>query len=105
MALFTPADRRKAELVSGLVYCNPFRGERIELERGVLGDEFDEGRVDWNVHPDWKDVPGEDRLRAHAQELAERARNRLKEATSAQERMGIKNHHFDGKKMKMGWEK
>ena len=41
MAIFDPAERRLAETVARLAYCNPFLPERIELERRALGDAFE----------------------------------------------------------------
>lgn len=54
MPLFDDPDRRFAETVSRLSYCNPFLPERLQLERTALGDAFcDEGAV-WSkrVHVD-----------------------------------------------------
>lgn len=44
-------DRRFAEIVSKLVYCNPFIEERVRLEATALGADFDEKGRDWNLDP------------------------------------------------------
>jgi transcriptional regulator with AAA-type ATPase domain len=50
--LFADADdRRFAEVVSRLVYCNPFIEERVRLEARALGADFDEKGRDWNLDP------------------------------------------------------
>ena len=38
MALMSQDERRTAEGVSQLMYCNPFLPERKELERAILGN-------------------------------------------------------------------
>ncbi len=48
MPLFQSKDRKFAQVVSDLVHTNPFLPERIELERDVLGKEFDESSSVWN---------------------------------------------------------
>ena len=40
MALFTPAEQRFATTLSALIFCNPFKPERIALERQLLGPAF-----------------------------------------------------------------
>ena len=42
MAFLTADQRRTLEAVSRLAYCNPFLPERMQLERAVLGGEFED---------------------------------------------------------------
>ena len=49
MSLFDSTDIAFVDLISELAYCNPFRQERIALERRALGEAFDEKNADWNV--------------------------------------------------------
>ena len=73
MSLFSPADRRLAQRIAALAYCNPFLPQRIEHERAILGDAFDERTAAWNLHPDWgDDPPNVERMTACAEELADR---------------------------------
>ena len=49
MALLTQRERRVAEAIAGIGYCNPFLPGRVELERRALGDAFIEvGPVIWS---------------------------------------------------------
>lgn len=41
MALLTGRDRRAAEAIARIGYCNPFLPERLELERAALGAAFE----------------------------------------------------------------
>ena len=55
---FLTADRRRMlEAVSRLAYCNPFLPERMELERAVLGEAFEEGEPVWSQQVDDPDCP------------------------------------------------
>lgn len=49
MQLFQSQDQDFVDTISQLAYCNPFRRDRIDLERKALGAEFDETQADWNV--------------------------------------------------------
>ena len=70
MPFMTPAARAFAEAVSKLVYCNPFRPERIQFERDALGSHFTDTGLDWNVHPELtRDDPNVGRLIAHTEHL------------------------------------
>lgn len=40
MAFLTRPQRREAEAIARIGYCNPFLPERLELERAVIGDRF-----------------------------------------------------------------
>jgi len=77
MALFSPADRRAASVISNLVAANPFLPERIEREREALGDEFDERDPDWNLQPAVDEHPNVIRICARAERILEGAYRRL----------------------------
>ncbi|WP_321477327.1 sigma 54-interacting transcriptional regulator [uncultured Paludibaculum sp.] len=49
MSAFDESDRHLLESVAGLGYCNPFLPERVELERAVLGREFQSGGPVWSA--------------------------------------------------------
>ena len=49
MPLFAAKELACVETISALAYCNPFRAERIAMERAALRSEFDEQNADWNV--------------------------------------------------------
>ena len=66
MPIFSPADRRFAQAVSSLAYCNPFLPERIEWEREALGDEFQD------TQPYWSRQVGMDLERPNVLRLGER---------------------------------
>jgi len=83
MPLFTTAERRFAELVVQLVYCNPFQPERIALERTALGAEFDETQPDWNIRQDQdQSHPNLLRVVGRTNETLNAARARLAEGVS-----------------------
>ena len=74
--LDSPADRSEAEALSALAYTNPFLPKRIECERRVLGEEFDDGDAGavWSLHLQRdRERPNLVRLRQRA-EAAWRAR-------------------------------
>jgi transcriptional regulator with AAA-type ATPase domain len=78
MSLFSPADRRLAEAVSQLVYCNPFLPERIEFERAALGDEFEDRDAWWNVQSAARrNPPNVVKLVNRSEELLDRTRQRI----------------------------
>ena len=85
MALFSPADRRTAKVISTLVYTNPFLPERIQLEREALGDAFDESDPDWNLQPGADEHPNVTRICARAERILEGAYRRLKSGSAASE--------------------
>lgn len=43
-----------AKAIGKLVYCNPFRQERIDAEKEALGDDFVEEGAEWNLRNDWE---------------------------------------------------
>ena len=43
MAFLSRAERRQAEAIARIGYCNPFLPERLQWERQALGDRFQEG--------------------------------------------------------------
>ncbi len=67
MTVFTPAQRRFAEAISRLVFCNPFLPERILWERTALGDEFDERYAHWNLDAEKQLSPNIERLMNQAE--------------------------------------
>ncbi len=87
MPLFNPEERIIAEGISRLVYCNPFVPERIEIERKVLGLDFVEADLVWNVFNDPEG--GRDNLkllREKSESLAATLRQRLLDKTTATEK-------------------
>ncbi|QOY90835.1 sigma 54-interacting transcriptional regulator [Paludibaculum fermentans] len=49
MGAFHESDRHFLHSVANLGYCNPFLTERVELERAVLGREFQSGGPVWSA--------------------------------------------------------
>ena len=88
MTLFSPSQRRFAEALSELAYCNPFLPERFEHERAVLGDAFEEeATVAWSRHSDWEHTRSNvRRLARETEEVAEGARKKLISGQSARKR-------------------
>ena len=43
MAFLNRAERRQAEAIAHIGYCNPFLPERLKWERQILGDRYQEG--------------------------------------------------------------
>lgn len=74
MSLFGSEEREFAEIVSRLVYCNPFLPERVELERRALGEDFVGFERVLNMRA------GDDLLAENVQRLIERV-GELTEAT------------------------
>jgi len=83
MALFSKQDRRFAESIADLTYCNPFLPERLEFEREALGADFVEAPNVWSLQPD---VPGErpniGRLLERAEPVVRRLHARLASGTT-----------------------
>ena len=78
MPLFTDTERRFAEALSQLTYCNPFLPERIDLERDALGEAFDESDVVWSMNPRLDAArPNIAKIRERVVALVEQARQRL----------------------------
>src|SRR5688500_14033355 len=87
MPLFTPAQRELATAISRLGYVNPFQMERVELERQILGDQFEGAQAVWSLQlaataPD----PNYQRIAAHAATLVRDAAERLAAGAKADER-------------------
>jgi DNA-binding NtrC family response regulator len=87
MPLFTPAQRELATAISRLGYVNPFQIERVELERQILGDQFEGAQAVWSLQlaataPD----PNYQRIAAHAAALVRDAAERLAAGAKADER-------------------
>jgi transcriptional regulator with AAA-type ATPase domain len=83
---FSPADRRAAEQISRLAYCNPFLPERIDTERAILGSAFVAGPAVWSKRPDADESPNLLEIGARAEALARRWREHLRAAGKADER-------------------
>ncbi len=49
------AEKRKLELFSQLATCNPFLPKRIELEKKVLGSDFEEDGIAWSRRLEFTD--------------------------------------------------
>jgi transcriptional regulator with AAA-type ATPase domain len=78
MSIFSASDRRFADCLSRLAYCNPFLPERIELEREALGDEFVDRDLVWSLRDDAPiETPNVVSLSRCAEEAARRARTAL----------------------------
>lgn len=76
--LFPPSRRGTVEAISRLAYCNPFLGERLELECRILGDEFRPIFAVWHARTDVEDDnPNVLRIAERAAELAWKTRERL----------------------------
>ena len=52
MPVMNAAERKFAEAIADLTYCNPFLPHRIELERAALGTAFVEQNAEWNMRPE-----------------------------------------------------
>jgi transcriptional regulator with AAA-type ATPase domain len=75
MSVFTLAERRLAESIAQLGYCNPFLPERIAWERAALGGEFDERYAQWNLQPEARLSPNVERLVGHCERMLARVRD------------------------------
>jgi len=71
----SPADRAAFEALAALRTCNPFRPERLDLERAALGDAFRPREQDWNVDSTAKQDPNLARLLERAAALVEQYRS------------------------------
>jgi hypothetical protein len=89
MAFLSRAERSFLQAVSQLAYCNPFLPERVELERGALGDDFVEGEPVWSLPVDQPERPRANvwRIVKRLEPLAEQLRTRL--ATARHEDTGL----------------
>lgn len=77
MVLFTEAERRCAEALANLSYCNPFLPERIEYERVILGKDFTETDSAWHKHANEEaGRPNIELLTQRAKMLTDSARER-----------------------------
>ncbi len=87
MAFLTPSQRLLLEAVSRLGYCNPFLPERVDIERAVLGAEFQEGEPVWSQQVEDPERPRINvwRIVAKLDPLVEQLRVRLGEGADARE--------------------
>ncbi len=77
-------ERKSAKALSELSYCNPFTPERIELERGALGDDFVWTDDAWHRREEVDGVPPNiDLLTDYAERMSEGIRERLTAGHSA----------------------
>ncbi len=72
----SPGERRFLESLSRLATANPFLPERIEHEREILGDEFEEVSPVWSKRLD-RQNPNVTKIAARAEEVAKSIRARL----------------------------
>ncbi len=76
--LASDKERQVTEAIAQLAYCNPFLGERVELERQVLGEEFTPFFAMWHPRADIEDDnPNVVRIAAVAEDLVAGMRRRL----------------------------
>jgi DNA-binding NtrC family response regulator len=73
MALFTAEQRAAAADFAALTVCNPFRPERIALERRILGARYVPVSAVWSFRSDVPVPPNVPLLEQQAQELADTA--------------------------------
>jgi transcriptional regulator with AAA-type ATPase domain len=83
MALFTSAQRRRAEELARLAYSNPFSSHRVELEKRILGAKYQPGGQIWSIEqaPD-SDVKNLPLLSSIASDLVRSAQAKLREQKS-----------------------
>ena len=80
MAMLSVKDRRAAEAIAGIGFCNPFLPERVRLERKALGAAFIDYPSVVHLRPGltleecWPNVPA---IGARAETLAEKMRSHL----------------------------
>ena len=85
MAIFTRAQRGKAEAVRDLGYGNPFLPARKEAEQRALGDAFEPGEPVWSAAVDFEAArPNVDRIQAEVERLCAAGRGRLAGAGDAE---------------------
>ena len=84
LGLFSTQDRRRAEAIGALAFCNPFLPERVELERRLLGSTFVAIAPVWSADPRLlSDNVNVAAIRRLAEELATTARRRAMEGARA----------------------
>jgi transcriptional regulator with AAA-type ATPase domain len=87
MALFDADQRRLAECISTLVYCNPFLPDRITAERNALAEKFIESPRVWSLlaarpHRERENLA---RIMERVEPLAARMRDKLAQGARATE--------------------
>jgi MoxR-like ATPase len=78
---FRPEERRFLESLSRLATANPFLPERVELERAILGDDFEEASPVWSKRLD-RENPNVVKLASRAEAAARSIRGRLDPQTT-----------------------
>jgi transcriptional regulator with AAA-type ATPase domain len=78
IVIIEQAEIEVANALSRLSNCNPFTTERIELEKEILGDQFDWNDSAWHKRWDIEGVPPNvEKMTDVAKDWAERIRNRM----------------------------
>jgi transcriptional regulator with AAA-type ATPase domain len=84
MALLNDEERRFAQAVADVAYCNPFLPQRMEAERRALGDAYVPSPPVWSVQPDQADDrPNIALLAQRVQPLVDSLRQRLLHSRAA----------------------
>ncbi len=87
MLFQSPAESSLAAAFASLASCNPFLTERIQVEREILGDEFVDADVVWNVARNVDgNRPNIGKLQRRAEALALELRARLAAGAGASDR-------------------
>src|ERR1700756_529057 len=76
-SFLTEADRKLAEAIARLTYCNPFLPARIECERAALGSDFIARGTSWHATGEPEPTPNLHALAQRSQTLAERLAAKL----------------------------
>ncbi len=85
MAFLSPSERALLESISRLGYANPFLPERVELERAVLGEAFQEGEPVWSYRAGQQGTrTNVVRVQQVVEPLAEDLRRRLAESAAGE---------------------
>jgi transcriptional regulator with AAA-type ATPase domain len=79
MTFLPTADRKLAQAISTLAYCNPLLPERIEAERAALGPAFVPGGTLWDAGAQPERLPNVRALEERATGLADRLAARLRQ--------------------------
>ena len=79
--IFTPRDEAFLRLLSDLIGCNPFTPRRSQIERELLGDEFQKSEKDWTLSPSqYRTTKNLDAIHRKTEKLLERISSKLKQA-------------------------
>lgn len=76
--LFESSEKKFVHVISQLIDCNPFRADRIELERKALGRSFKKDHAEWNLHPhEHRQTENVSQLHAKAEEIIANVTSRI----------------------------